>query len=72
MLKELAATLASRDALAQIFKSAKINLSFFGMGLEISGVPPITDVEVALQRMLEALKKKGRRVLIEIDEVTNP
>lgn len=71
MLKELAATLASRDALAQIFKSAKINLSFFGMGLEISGVPPITDVEVALQRMLEALKKKGRRVLIEVDEVTN-
>lgn len=71
LLQGLAANLSSETALAQIFRSAKINLSFFGMGMEVSGEAPITDIEVALQRMLESLKKRGKRVLVAIDEVTN-
>lgn len=71
LLQELAANLSSKTALAQIFRKAKINLSFFGMGMEVSGEAPITDIEVALQRMLESLKKRGKRVLVAIDEVTN-
>lgn len=71
LLKELAASLSSQTSLAEIFRSAKINLSFFGMGLEVTGEAPITDIEVALQRMLASLNKKGKKVLIEIDEATN-
>lgn len=71
LLQELAANLSSETSLAQIFKKAKINLSFFGMGLEVSGEAPITDIEVALQKMLESLKRCGKRILVAIDEVTN-
>lgn len=71
LLKELAASLSSQTSLAEIFRAAKINLSFFGMGLEVNGEAPITDIETALQRMLASLGKKGKKVLIEIDEVTN-
>ena len=71
LLQGLAANLSSETSLALIFKKAKINLSFFGMGLEVSGEAPITDIEVALQKMLESLKRCGKRILVAIDEVTN-
>ena len=71
LLKGLLTKLTSDNALVRIFKSAKINLSFFGLGLEISGEAPITDTEVALSKMLSSLGKKGKKVLIAIDEVTN-
>ena len=71
MLQSLAARLNSLDELAAIFREAKINLSFLGLGAEISGSAPIFDIETALARMLENLKNKGKRVLVTIDEVTN-
>ena len=71
LLNGLLTKLASDNTLIKIFKSAKINLSFFGIGLEISGEVPITDAEVALSRMLSSLGKRGKKVLIAIDEVTN-
>ena len=70
LLENLASKLSSRNELARIFQTAKINLSFFGFGLEVSGAAPITDIEVALEKMLASLKDKGRRVLLCIDEVT--
>jgi len=71
ILKDLASKLSSDTLLAKIFRSAKINLSFLGLGLEIKGTEPITNMELAVSRMLESLKKKGKRVLVALDEVTN-
>ena len=71
LLESLAAKLSSENALAKIFKSAKINLSFFGFGLEVSGSAPIADIETALSRMLESMKKSGKKLLITIDEVVS-
>lgn len=68
LLQMLAADLSNRPELLTIFQDAKINLSFLGLGLEIDGVPPITDVSVAVTRMLERLGKKNKKVLITIDE----
>ncbi|MBQ0050908.1 MAG: hypothetical protein KBT11_02455 [Treponema sp.] len=70
-LESLMSKLVSNSTCTEIFKSAKINLSFWGLGLEISGVPPITDKETAIIKMLEGLRKHGKRVLISIDEVTD-
>lgn len=70
MLTSLAAKLASQDALARVFQRAKINLSFFGFGLEVSGSAPITDIETALAKMLQSLARDNKRVLIAIDEVS--
>jgi len=71
LLNGLLTKLSSDNTLARVFRSAKINLSFFGIGVEINGEIPITDVEVALSKMLDSLKKKGKKVLIAIDEATN-
>ena len=71
LLESLVAKLSSENTLAQIFQRAKINLSFFGFGLEVLGAAPITDVEVALEQMLKSIKKQGKHLLITIDEISN-
>ena len=71
LLNSMAAKLSSINWCADIFRCAKINLSFLGFGVEISGEPAIRDIETALVRMLEAISKKGKRVLIAIDEASN-
>ena len=69
LLMDLATSLASENKLAQIFQRGNINLSFFGIGLEVKGSVPITNVQVAITRMLENLKKHNKKVLVCIDEV---
>ena len=71
LLTGLAANLTSNQKFAQIFQNAKLNLSFLGFGVEISGTTPITDIEVALREMITHLKKHNKKVLVAIDEVTN-
>ena len=71
MLDGLAKKLSSRDKLSELFKSAKINLSFLGFGVELKGAEPIVDVEVALQKMLQAIKKDEKRLLVVVDEAVN-
>lgn len=70
LLTDLAAYLGSENELAKIFKNANINLSVFGIGLTVKESVPITNIQLALTKMLESLKKHGKKVLICIDEVT--
>lgn len=67
----LAASLYSMNQLHPLFVKAKFNLSALGLGVSIEDVPPITDPEIALDRMLAQIKKANKRVLVTIDEVTN-
>ncbi len=71
LLIALASKLGNMSSLSKIFKSAKINVSILGVGveIEINGAP--VDIEVALQEMLAALDKKGKKVLVTIDEVSS-
>ena len=69
LLEDLAGSLASENSLARMFQSAKINLSFFGIGLEVKGSVPISNIQVALTKMLESIKKQKKKVLICVDEV---
>ncbi len=71
LLLDLAASLGSEDYLARIFQQASINLSFFGIGLEVKGSVPITNVQVAISRMLDSIKKHKKKLLVCIDEATN-
>lgn len=71
LLQGLASKLSEEKKLKGIFNAASINLSWFGIGLQIEGTEPIRDIEVALARILESLKKHRKRVLIAIDEVSN-
>lgn len=70
LMKDLAAALASENYLAQMFKTAKINLSLFGIGLEVEGSVAVSNIQTALTKMLETLKKHNKKLLVCIDEVT--
>ena len=70
ILEDLAESLASENSLARLFQKAKINLSLFGIGLEVEGSVPISSIQVALTKMLESIKKHGKKLLICIDEVS--
>lgn len=73
LLKGLLSKLNSNKVCVGIIKSAKIDLSFFGFGVVIEGMSPITDEETAIIAILEKMKKNGKRLLITIDEVrTSP
>ncbi len=71
LLQGLLAKLNSNQVCANIIKSAKIDLSFFGFGVSIEGTTPLTDAETAIITILEKIKKSGKRLLITIDEVVN-
>ena len=69
MLKTLAEELSSRPDLGKVFMTEEINLSYLGLGADVAGELPITDVYVALDRMLSAITKHGMRVLVTVDDV---
>ena len=71
MLEQLASKLYDEGKLRRLFIKAEFNLSFKGIGFSIMGEEPITNVSTLLKREFEYLKKKGYRVLITIDEVSN-
>lgn len=71
LLQGLAARLSNHILCKKWFQRAKLNLSYLGLGLAIEGAEPITDLETAILRMLENIRRKKKRLLITIDEVTN-
>lgn len=71
LLQSLGAKLYSEQQLKEVFDSLDINLSLFGLGIEFKKNSGIIDIENAISRILEGLKKKKKRLLITIDEVTN-
>ena len=71
LLKELVAKLYNTKGLSRVFEAEGINLSFWGIGINIKKAEPITDLETAAGRMIEKLQKNGKKLLITIDEVTN-
>ena len=71
LLSSMLSKLNSNQVCPELIKSAKIDLSFFGCGGSIEGSVPITDAETAIIKILEKIKKSGRRLLVTIDEMTN-
>lgn len=71
LLESLVKKLANERTLSKIFQHTQLNLSFFGVGLKVEGSSPVSDPEVALEHMLDSMKKHHKRVLITIDEVVN-
>lgn len=71
LLNGFAAKLYDEKYFRKEFLKAKLDLSILGIGVSIEGATPVSDVEVAIERMLEVVKKRGKRLLITIDEVTS-
>ena len=53
------------------FIDGSINLSKFGIGLNLTAKSPVADIESALEIILGEISKKNKRLLVTIDEVSN-
>ena len=51
------------------FIKAKLDFSAFGLGVSIENAATVTDIENAIERMLDQIKESGKRLLITVDEV---
>ena len=71
MLQTLVAKLYDSKDYLKNFLTGNVNLSKFGVGLNIETVPPTADLESALEIILSELKKKKKRLLVTVDEATN-
>lgn len=71
MLESLVAKLYdSREYLTK-FIDASVNLSKFGIGLNVSTKSPVADIESALEIILKEVRKREKRLLVTVDEVSN-
>ena len=71
ILHSVVAKLYDMKGLRSLFRMDGIDLSLFGFGISVANGNPISDIEIALERMVSVIKKQNKRVLITIDEVTN-
>lgn len=71
LLQSLAAKLYSLPEMYAHFVQAKLDFSILGLGVSLENATPITDIENAIALMLAELKKRKKRLLITVDEITN-
>lgn len=71
LLQSLAAKLYSLPEMYAHFVQTKLDFSLLGLGLSVENATPITDIENAIELMLTELRKRGKKLLITIDEVIN-
>lgn len=68
LLQSLAAKIYSLPEMHDRFIKAKLDFSAFGLGVSIENAAPVTDIENAIERMLDQIKESGKRLLITVDE----
>lgn len=71
LLQSLAAKLYGLPEIYAHFVQAKLDFSFLGLGVSLENATPITDIENAIELMLEELQRRRKRLLITVDEVIN-
>ena len=71
ILKEFAAKLYNIKGMPKKYAADGINLSFWGLGVNIKKEEPLTDPVIAIERMLDCIVKCRKKILITIDEVYN-
>lgn len=68
IMTEISSNLYSAVPALTKFIDANLNLSAFGIGLNLSRKSPVTSMDYALKTLLLELKKEEKRLLITIDE----
>lgn len=67
--KDLIANLYSEVPFLTQYVNTNLNLSMFGIGVNLTKQSPIASLDAALKRILSEVKRKKKRVLVAIDEV---
>lgn len=71
MLESLVGKLYDSREFITKFVDANINLSKFGIGLDITTKSPVADIESALEILLKEIQKKKKKLLVTVDEASN-
>ena len=71
ILENVASELYETGKVKKLFLKGEFSFSFHGLTFSIEGKEPVTTANTLLKKMLQFLKKKGKKVLITIDEVDN-
>lgn len=71
MLEGLVAKLYDSKQYLTKFIDAEVNLSKFGIGVNIGSKSPIADIESALEIILREIQRRNKRLLVTVDEVSN-
>lgn len=71
MLESLVAKLYDSKEFLTKFIDSSVNLSKFGIGVNISSKSPVADIESALEIILHQIKKRHKKLLVTVDEVSN-
>ncbi|WP_026506425.1 ATP-binding protein [Butyrivibrio sp. MC2013] len=71
MLESLVGKLYDSREFISAFIDASVNLSKFGIGLNISSKAPVADIESALEIILKEIGRQHKRLLVTVDEVSN-
>ena len=71
ILPDLASILYDKGKMKRLFLKGSLGISFQGLTFSIEGGSPVTSVTTVVERMLEHMAKKGKRLLITLDEVTS-
>lgn len=71
LLQSLAAKLYSLPGMHTHFVQAKLNFSVLGIDISLENATPVTDIENAVALLLAELRRRGKKLLVTVDEVTN-
>lgn len=71
ILENVASEIYETGKVKKVFLKNEFSFSFHGITFSIEGNEPVSSVNTLLKKMLQYIKKKGKRVLITIDEVDN-
>ena len=71
ILENIASELYETGKLKKLFIKSEFSFSFHGISFSVEGKEPVSSVITLIKRMLDYLKKKGKKILITIDEVDN-
>lgn len=71
MLEYLASNIYEKCNSKFKFLKKEFSFSFKGLSISISGENPVSNVITLIERMLDIVKKKNKKVLIAIDDVSN-
>ena len=71
LLEELASKIYETGRLKSLFIKKEFSFSFKGFSFSIEGEKPVTSVDTLISKMLDYLRKKDKRVLVGIDEITS-
>ena len=71
ILESIASKLYEKGSIKKYFVKSSFNFSFKGFGFSLEGDIPVKNIETLLEKMLEIIKSKNKKVLVTIDEIAN-